>query len=995
MTHEEHGRFARPLRVPRHWTGGDSLHSYPESRLDQLVEQQATRTPDSPALRAGSTVVTYAQLIQRAQRLASALRRREIGRHDRVAVCLDRSVEQIVSVLAVLLAGATYVPVDPRGPLERRRFMLNDSGPRAVLTSAALAHSISAAVRVPVVDVDAEALTDGGAPPWPGSSGTVHDLAYVIYTSGSTGVPKGVLNTHCGVSNHLAWMGEAFPLSTADRVLAKTPAVFDVSLWEWFWPLSQGACLVLTPPGSEKEPLQLLDAIESQRITNIHFVPTMLRLMLERSDLQRCQTIERVFCSGEALTSEIRDRFFERFPGSPALINLYGPTEAAVHVTGWVCRRGETGAVPIGRALPNVACVHRRRGPQSGGRRRERRAADWWRADRLWLSPTPRAHTRAIHSGSLRQESGGALLQDGRLRLVARRWRDRLLRRYDSQVQLGGVRVEIGEIEAALRRHPDVGDAAVLVHETNEPTRLVAYLRRAPGKGSRPDPPVDSVRRVLAETLPDYMMPASYKWLDSFPVTPTGKLDRGALPDADAVRPAMEQTFELPLAGTEARLAGLWSDQLRIDRIGRHDDFRVLGGDSIASLRVIAAIANEFGVELAPGEFLRSPTIARLATRLETSGARTLAPTSIVTLRAGHTGGAALFLPPSMGGELDYWRELISLLAPGRPVYGFTVPDGFAGPAVEIRTLAAAMVRDLVAFQPGGPYHLAGYSFSAALALEIAQQLRASGRTVGLLAMIDYGPGARPSWLGRARTVGYFFTNLPRWLSDDIRLAGWRAVGSRAQRKLATFGQKVATVGRRTTEQLAEWAVDEMYANDALSRTHRRLIVDHLAAFFRYEPAPYDGRVTLFRARSRPLFHSLDPSLGWEDYSTGGCPRRLGLPAGELAVRTRSGCRRHGPARRAHRGSRPFDRAVAGALARRPKRSDRRPHWTGAVGPRRADRRRRGADAVRRRRLRRLLLVDPPRGEPRSDLPARMPSRCCRTGATCPSATTGARARWW
>ena len=184
--------------------------------------------------------------------------------------------------------------------------------------------------------------------------GAPQDLAYVIYTSGSTGTPKGVVNQHDGVSNHLAWMAETFPLSMDDRVLAKTPAVFDVSVWEWFWPLSQGACLVLARPDGEKDPDYLLDAIESQGITNIHFVPTLLRVLLERPDLDRCRSLQRVICSGEALTPELRDQFFERMPGPPALVDLYGPTETAVHVTGWVCRPGETGPVPIGRPLPNV-----------------------------------------------------------------------------------------------------------------------------------------------------------------------------------------------------------------------------------------------------------------------------------------------------------------------------------------------------------------------------------------------------------------------------------------------------------------------------------------------------------------------------------------------------------------------------------------------------------------------------------------------------------------
>src|SRR4029453_2882408 len=408
--------------------------------------------------------------------------------------------------------------------------------------------------------------------------------------------------------------------------------------------------------------------------------------------------------------------------------------------------------------------------------------------------------------------------------------------------------------------------------EPGTPTGLVAFWRRAPGIVGRPDPPVDSVRRVLAETVPDYMMPASYIWLDHFPVTATGKLDRGALADAGPARTAMEQTFEPPLAGNEARLARLWSDQLRIDRIGRHDDFRVLGGDSITSLRVLAAIESEFGVDLALGELLRSPTIARLATRLEASDAQTSATTSIVTMRAGDT-GAALFLPPSMGGELHYWHELISLLAPGRPVYGFSVPDGFEGPAVEMRALAAAMVRDLVAFQPEGPYHLAGYSFSAALALEMAQQLRSSGRQVGVVAMIDYGPGIPDPLTSRARTFGHFLANLPNWLRYDALESGARPLMTRMGRKLGTLGGKIASVGQSDTKQTAQRVVDEIFDSTEIPAEHRRLVIEHLDAFYRYQPVPYEGHVLFFLARCRPLLHSLSPTLGWEHYAAGGFTR--------------------------------------------------------------------------------------------------------------------------
>jgi thioesterase domain-containing protein len=308
---------------------------------------------------------------------------------------------------------------------------------------------------------------------------------------------------------------------------------------------------------------------------------------------------------------------------------------------------------------------------------------------------------------------------------------------------------------------------------------------------------------------------------------------------------------------------------LRIDRVGRHDNFHLLGGDSLGALRLCSAIHTEFGIDLPPGELLRSPTIAQLAARVDQGPAAS--SSSVILLRPGH-GGTPLYLPPSMGGELLYWRDLVRTLDSGRPIYGFSVPIDTSGP-VNLQKVAATMVRDLVSFQPDGPYHLAGYSFSAALAFEMAQQLRASGRVVGVLAMIDYGPGSPASALTRLRTIGHFLSNLPNWLRDDVLRTGWASLAGRVRRKLSAWTDRVAQLGRSNTAQNAERAYAQMFDHQDVPDARRRLAIDHLDAFYRYEPVPYDGNVLLFWARCRPLFHSLSPSLGWEHYAVGGYER--------------------------------------------------------------------------------------------------------------------------
>jgi thioesterase domain-containing protein len=243
----------------------------------------------------------------------------------------------------------------------------------------------------------------------------------------------------------------------------------------------------------------------------------------------------------------------------------------------------------------------------------------------------------------------------------------------------------------------------------------------------------------------------------------------------------------------------------------------------------------------------------------------------IVTLRPG-SARQPLFLPPSMGGELLYWQDLARLLAPGRPVYGLGLRASRTR-CIDLPALAADLVADLVAFQPEGPYHLAGYSFSAALALEIAQQLRASGRTVGLLAMIDYGPGLPDAASSSLHTAARFLGNLPYWLWDDILQADWAAVAARAQRKLAGLAERTFAFGRQNSTERARTVVGEMFDDSDLPTARRQLVVEHLDAFYRYQPAVYDGRVLLFWARCRPLFHSLSRTLGWEHFARGGFDR--------------------------------------------------------------------------------------------------------------------------
>ncbi|HEX8273217.1 MAG TPA: amino acid adenylation domain-containing protein, partial [Longimicrobiaceae bacterium] len=327
-----------------------------EQCLHELFEAQAGRTPGAVAVVFEEEALSYAELNARANRLAHALRRRGVGPEVRVGVCLERSLEMVVALLGVLKAGGAYVPLDPAYPAERLAYMLADSGVRVLLTGAAVRGALAVPEGVEVVDVaGAEAELAGEAEESPDSGVAPANLAYVIYTSGSTGRPKGVMNAHRGIVNRLAWMQAEYGLGADDVVLQKTPFSFDVSVWEFFWPLQQGARLVMARPQGHLDPAYLREEIERRGVTTLHFVPSMLQAFVETAGAERCASLRRVICSGEALGAALAERFHERFAPPVALHNLYGPTEAAVDVSYWACEREWAGAgVPIGRPVWNT-----------------------------------------------------------------------------------------------------------------------------------------------------------------------------------------------------------------------------------------------------------------------------------------------------------------------------------------------------------------------------------------------------------------------------------------------------------------------------------------------------------------------------------------------------------------------------------------------------------------------------------------------------------------
>jgi amino acid adenylation domain-containing protein len=580
--------------------------AYPtDATVPELIGRQAARTPDATAVTYEGVGMSYRELDWRANQLAHHLRSLGVGPETTVAVCLERSFDLVVALLAVLKSGGVYLPLEPSYPVERLAFMVSDATSPVLLTHSDLAGRVpGSAATVVRLDTDWPAVAAApGTTPVPVVDGS--HTAYLIYTSGSTGRPKGVPNTHAGLRNRMLWVQDTYQLTADDAVVQKTPYGFDVSLGEFLWPLMNGARLVMARPGGHRDPGYLEDLVRAEHVTVVHFVPSMLRAFLDSADLRACPSLRQVVCSGEALPAELVRRFFATGT-SAALDNLYGPTETAIEVTRWACTPHDD-PVPIGRPVPNTTThVLDRHGNQMpvgvagelclGGIQVARGYLNRPELTRASFVPDPFGPpgARMYRTGDLARWRA-----DGALEYLGRR---------DHQVKLRGVRIELGEIEATLRAQPDIADAAVLVRTgPSGDEALIGYLvRHGPG-GDR------DLRARLRSRLPEHMVPDRYVTLDALPLSPNGKLDRAALAavpvPVDGDRPAY-RAARTPL---ERRLAEIWAEVLDADRVGLDDDFFALGGHSLRAVRVLSRITADLGVTLPLPSLFRAPILHRFA----------------------------------------------------------------------------------------------------------------------------------------------------------------------------------------------------------------------------------------------------------------------------------------------------------------------------------------------------------------------------------------------
>ena len=609
---------------------GESVELPSPAVLTDLLRRQAERTPEAVAVVDDAGALRYAELHARANRLAHRLRALGVGPETPVAVCVERRLELLVAVVAVVKAGGVLAPLDPEHPDARLAFQLADSGAAVVVTQRALAGRFAPAAPGPAAQPGDPGPTerpgDPGPTERPGDPGPAerpggHDgpvlvlvdepdggswpetepapvlhpdnAAYLLYTSGSTGRPKGVLTSHRSLVNRLVWMQHRFGLGADDAVLHKTSAGFDVSLWELFWPLVTGARLVLAAPGGHRDPAYLRDAIVRHGVTTVHFVPSMLELFLATDGIEACRSLRRVISSGEELTRGLAERCHRRLPGTGPH-NLYGPTEAAIDVSAWPFDPDQPGPVPIGRPVANTR-LHV--------------------LDR-WLEPVPVGFPGELYLGGVQLARGylgrpgltaAAFLPDphgpagSRLYRTGDRARLRAdgaveyLGRTDTQVKINGVRVELGEVESVLAGHDRVRGAVAAVRDDAPGGRgLVVYVDWA-GDPAEASP---QLRELLARHLPATLLPRAYVVTSPLPTLPSGKVDRSRLPAPDgADRSQVATGYQPPSTPLEEELCAIWAQLLGRDRVGVADDFFELGGHSLLAVQLVGRLRERYGVE--------------------------------------------------------------------------------------------------------------------------------------------------------------------------------------------------------------------------------------------------------------------------------------------------------------------------------------------------------------------------------------------------------------
>ena len=856
-----------------------TVRTYPTDQpLHELVEAQVARTPESIAVIFENDRLTYGELDRRANQLAHHLLRQGVAPEVRVGLFVERSLDMVIALLGILKAGGAYVPLDPMYPKPRLAFMIEDSGVPVLLTQERLLGKLPEhRARVICLDRDwpriAKEKTDdaqGGV--------TGENLAYVIYTSGSTGQPKGVMVPHRGVTNVLWSMREQPGVSARDVLPAITTLSFDIAALELFLPLLVGATVVVLSREVASDGRRLLAAMTDTGATILQGTPATWRLLLEAGWHEREGL--RMLCGGEALSRDLAVVLLER---GTQLWNLYGPTESSIYSTACEVSAADT-TVPIGRPIANteIYLLDRHLQPVPVGVPGEIYIGGAGLARGYLNRPDLTAKRFIPHPFSV--EPGARLYKTGDQARYRSDGQIEYLGRLDHQVKVRGFRIEPEEIELALKAHPGVREVVVAAREhAPGDKRLVAFV--VPRETDVPPRTLpQTLRRFLLEKVPEYMVPSAFVLVERLPLTPSGKVDRQALPWPEQRRPPLINAFVKPQDSLQYELAEIWEGLLGVAPVGIRDSFFELGGDSLLAVRMMYRIEEILGKKLPLATLFAGATIEHLAKAILQHKDVDF-QSSLVSIQTGGAQRPFFFLHGDLNGGGFYCARLARALGPDQPFYALQ-PHGLDGNQVPaaIEAMAASHLETLQAFQPQGPYLLGGHCNGGLVAFEMARRLKKQGHKVDLLIVMAasavnrrfrflrrvtaaLGKGLR---LTSGQELECFLTlrswilrNLPRLerFSQLRASEKWRLLVKKTRRgiqrvtgSLSLRGQGADSSGSPNASQSIE---------DLWDHRQWEIMQSYEKAMAAYIPSPYEGRVTVFWPREEPAECVGDPTMGW------------------------------------------------------------------------------------------------------------------------------------
>ena len=837
-----------------------TLVDFPENKcIFQLFEEQVLRTPNAIAIIDDRRKVTYSELNEKANRLARYLNKSGAVEGSLVALCIERSTDLPVALLAIQKAGCTYIPLDPIYPKDRLALILEDGNPVILITERKLLENLPETTAKNIFIEETEAYQDESPE---NTDFTVNPdmVAYLIYTSGSTGKPKGVQIQHRALVNFINSMARQPGITAGDVWLAVTTISFDIAGLEMYLPIICGAKIFVASQETSLNPDLLIQKIDENQVTILQATPVTFR-MLNSAEWPGSNRLK-ILCGGEAMSKELAHDLLGKCGG---LWNMYGPTETTVWSTiekVTVDENDKTGYINLGKPIANTSIYVLNTEFQPvpvgypgelfiGGDGLAKGYFNLPELTREKFLPDPfskRPGARMYRTGDLVQQT-----EEGKLEF---------LNRVDSQVKIRGFRIELGEIESALTQYPTIRDNIVLVREdTPGDKRLVAYLI----KRENQETDLTELRQFLKSKIPDYMVPVAYVFIDHFPLTPNGKIDRKALPSPIDAAQQEEKTYVAPSSETEKKLAAIWAEVLKINRIGADENFFEIGGHSMLAVTLMVKIEKVMGVRLPLAVLFDHSTIQDMALLLEKTD-DAVSWGSLVPIRSKGS-KKPLYLVHGAGLNLLLYTTIVAHLDPDQPVFGLQAKglDGVDEPLYTIGEIAAYYIEEILKVDKSGSYALAGFSMGGQIAYEMARQLVEAGKKVSLLGVFDtvsenasdmHVPIIKRYFLRANRLFHQIFwitgtfLKMPGKKKFEFAAAKWRSLKQKITKDDYKIKPEGVSVGKQS--ELPKY----------LHKVHRA----NWIAMEKYILPPYPGRLHLFRAMDQKFYIKEPVCYGWDDF---------------------------------------------------------------------------------------------------------------------------------